>query len=106
MEPVLRGQDYWSLIPTFAQRRMSAGLPISLLPTPEYERASREVQELYRTPEPRHAWQLARQRGINYLYVDSADRAAYPDGVAKFDAEPAYFERAYQRRGITFYRVK
>ena len=106
MEPMLRGQEHWSLIPTFAQRRMSAGLPISLLPTPEYERTSREVQELYRTPDPHHAWQLARQRGINYIYVDPADRAAYPDGVAKFDAEPAYFERTYHRRGITFYKVK
>ena len=30
MEPVVRGRDQWSLIPTFAGRRMAAGMPISL----------------------------------------------------------------------------
>jgi hypothetical protein len=105
MEPVIRGEEQWSLIPTFAQRRMSAGLPISLLPTPEYERGSREVQQLYRTTDPKEACEIAHRRGIEYLYVDALDRTAYPEGIAKFDLEPACFERAYDRRGITIYRV-
>jgi hypothetical protein len=106
MEPVLRGQDQWSLIPTFGQRRMSAGLPISLLPSPEYEYGSREVQQLYQTTDPREAWEIARGRGIHYLYLDNADRAAYPAGTAKFAEAPTYFERAYDRHGITFVKVK
>ena len=106
MEPVLRGHDHWSLIPTFGQRRMSAGLPISLLPTPENQRRSDEVQQLYRTTDAREAWQIARNQGIDYLYVDAADRAAYLEGTAKFDASPEHFERVYHRRGISFYRVR
>ena len=106
MEPMLRDPEHWSLIPTFAQRRMSAGLPISLLPTPEYQQRSQEIQRLYRTADPREAWQIARDRGIEYLYVDPADRAAYPEGVEKFDTGQAHFERVYNRRGITFYRVR
>ena len=106
MEPVRRGHDHWSLIPTFGQRRMSAGLPISLLPTPENQQRSDEVQQLYRTTDAREAWQLARNQGIDYLYVDAADRAAYPEGTAKFDASPEHFERVYHRRGISFYRVR
>ena len=106
MEPVRRGFDQWSLIPTFAERRMSAGLPISLLPTPEYKTGSQEVQQIYRTPDAREAWERARKRRIAYLYVDPPDREAYPDGTAKFDAAPEYFERAYYARGIAVYRVK
>jgi hypothetical protein len=106
MEPILRGRGHWSLIPTFAHRRMSAGLPISLLPMPEYEQGSRQVQQLYKTADPREAWQLARARKIDYLYVDPADRAAYPEGVAKFDAQRAYFERAFDNGSVTIYAVK
>src|SRR5204863_1564766 len=31
MEPIVRARTTWSLIPSFAQRRMAAGRPISLL---------------------------------------------------------------------------
>jgi hypothetical protein len=104
MEPMLRGREHWSLIPTFAQRRMTAGLPISLLPMPEYEASSAEVQKLYRTPDGREAWQLARGRGIQYLYVDREDRAAYPEGVAKF-TDP-YFERVFENGEVEIYKVR
>jgi hypothetical protein len=104
MEPILRGRDHWSLIPSFAQRRMSAGLPISLLPTPEYMQGSLEVQRIYQTADAAEARDLAKARGIQYLYVDEEDRQAYATGMAKFDAP--YFERAYDRRGITIFRVR
>jgi hypothetical protein len=106
MEPVVRGFEHWSLIPTFAERRMSAGLPISLLPTPENQRRSQDVQQLFRTADAREARDRARAFGIDYLYVDGTDRAAYPEGTAKFDGAPEYFERVYNRGGISFYRVR
>ena len=34
MEPMVRGRATWTLIPTFAGRRMAAGLPISLVAQP------------------------------------------------------------------------
>jgi hypothetical protein len=104
MEPILRGRDHWSLIPSFAQRRMSAGMPISLLPTPEYRAGSEEVQRIYRTTDAREARDLAKSRGIQYFYIDEDDRAAYAEGMAKFDAP--FFERAYDRRGITILHVR
>lgn len=104
MEPMLRGRDHWSLIPSFAQRRMSAGLPISLLPTPEYGAGSAEVRRIYRTTDPIEARDLAKRRGIQYFYIDGDDRAAYAEGMKKFDAP--YFERAYDRRGITIVHVR
>jgi hypothetical protein len=104
MEPMVRGQDHWSLIPSFAQRRMSAGLPISLLPTPEYAQGSAQVQQIYRTADPVEANALARARRIRYLYVDEVDRAAYPGGMAKF-ATPL-FEPVYDGGGVTILRVR
>jgi hypothetical protein len=104
MEPILRGRGHWSLIPTFAGRRMTAGLPISLLPTPAYEQGSREVQEIFRTANPRTAWQLARARGIDYLYVDGDDRRAYPDGVAKFSG--AYFTGVYDNGEVSIIQIR
>ena len=104
MEPMLRGRDHWSLIPSFAQRRMSAGLPISLLPIPEYAEGSAQVQQIYRTSDPREARQLAKARGIHYFYIDQDDRAAYPEGMEKFSA--AYFERSYDAGDVTIVRVR
>lgn len=104
MEPMVRGRDHWSLIPSFAQRRMSAGLPISLLPIPEYAEGSAQVQQIYRTADSSEANALARARRIQYLYVDEDDRAAYPDGMAKF--RTALFEPVYDSGGVTILRVR
>ena len=105
MEPMLRGREHWSLIPTFAQRRMMAGLPISLLPMPEYAQASARVQQLFRAEDPREAWQIARDMGIQYLYVDEDDRAAYSAGVAKLSTA-TLFETVYNRAGVALYKVR
>ena len=40
MEPNVRGRETWTNIPTFAARRMAAGLPISLLRKPLYAERS------------------------------------------------------------------
>jgi hypothetical protein len=105
MEPMLRGREHWSLIPSFAERRMMAGLPISLLPVPEYTEASEQVRQLFRTADVQEAWQLARKRRIRYLYVDPDDRAAYPEGIAKF-ATSTTFQAVYDHDGITLYQVR
>ncbi len=47
-EPFVRGRTEWSLIPSFAERRMAAGLPISLLSTPDYAAGARKVQSILR----------------------------------------------------------
>jgi hypothetical protein len=105
MEPMLRGREHWSLIPSFAERRMMAGLPISLLPMPAYNEASEEVRQLFQTADAHEAWRLARRRRIRYLYVDPDDRAAYPAGTAKFSSSPD-FRAVYNRDGITLYQVR
>jgi hypothetical protein len=106
MEPMVRAREHWTLIPSFAGRRMAAGLPISLLPLPEYTELSERVRTLFASSDPRMASDIARQMRIDYLYVDEADVAAYPEGTRKFDTSPQYFEPVFRVGPVAVYRVR
>jgi hypothetical protein len=106
MEPVVRGREHWTLIPSFAGRRMAAGQPISLLPIPEYAERSAQVRTVYATTDPAEASAVARRLRIDYLYVDPEDVRAYPDGTRKFDAYPELFERVFANDEVRLYRVR
>ena len=106
MEPILRGREHWTLIPSFAGRRMAAGQPISLLPIPEYGEKSAQVRTLFATASLDEARTIAHRLRIDYLYVDRDDLAAYPDGTRKFDTLPDSFERVFANDEVRLYRVK
>ena len=105
MEPIVRQRDSWSLIPSFAQRDMAAGLPISLLRIPEYEARSEAVKVIFSCEDPREASRIANSMHISYLYVDVTDRHAYP-GVQKFDSSPQYFRAVFRRGEVGVYQVR
>ena len=105
MEPIVRQRDSWSLIPSFAQRGMAAGLPISLLRIPDYEAKSEEVRTVFATSDAEEASRIAHSLHIRYLYVDATDRAAYA-GTAKFDDSPQFFEPVFRQAGVGIYRVR
>lgn len=110
MEPTVRSRSTWSLIPSFAERRMAAGQPISLLggtsDGSEYAERSARVRRMYETSDARQAWDIARTRRIDYIWVDRVERAAYPSGVAKFDARPELFTPVFTRGDVRIYRVR
>lgn len=106
MEPIVRGREHWTLVPSFAGRRMAAGLPISLLPLPEYQERSDRVKTIFATPSAPEASDSARRLRIDYLYVDDTDIAAYPEGTRKFDTQPALFERVFANASVRIYRVR
>jgi hypothetical protein len=106
MEPILRGREHWTLIPSFAGRRMAAGLPISLLPIPEYQERSRQVQAVFATTNVTEASSIARRLRLDYLYVDRDDLAAYPEGTRKFDEHAEAFERVYENSEVRIYRIR
>ena len=97
-EPLARGRDTWSLIPSFAERRMAAGQPISLMHVPEYDD---QVRARCRRSMPMHdaerAWHSAQELGIDYLWMDRTDRDAYPN-VAKFGDHPEWFSPVFTER--------
>ena len=109
MEPLVRERNTWSLIPSFAERRMAAGRPISLLggtsDGSEYAERSARVRTMYETGDARQAWNLARTLRIEYIWVDATERRAYPSGVAKFDAHPELFAPVFTRGEVRVYRV-
>jgi len=107
MEPTTRGRETWTLIPTFAERRMAAGLPISLVSKPAYDTGSRRVRSLFGTPNVHEACALARRMRLDYLYVDAGDRALFGDAaVSKFDEGGGCFSRVFRNEDVSVYGVR
>lgn len=106
MEPIVRGREHWTLIPSFAGRRMAAGLPISLLPIPEYKDRSDQVRALFASGDAAEAIAIAHRLRLDYLYVDRDDVAAYPEGTRKFDSSPQHFARVFSNAEVQIYRVR
>ena len=101
-----RRRETWTLIPTFAERRMAAGRPISLLHSPEYDELSDRVDAIYREPSPVEAMNAARALRIDYLYVDGVEREAFGEAaIAKFDGR-CCFQRLYATGDAAVYAVK
>jgi len=106
MDVSIRGRETWTLIPTFAQRRMMAGLPISLLPSPDYDRRALRVRRIFGLTDAEEAWKTARSSRIDYFYVDRAERAAFqPESLAKFDHSPDFFRPVFRNREVSIYAV-
>jgi hypothetical protein len=103
-DPISRGREWWSLVPSFAGRRMAAGLPISLMHEPEFDVRSREVQLIFSGANAEVAARRARRLQIDYLYVDASDRRRYPD-TAKFDRRPDLFVPAFRDGEVAVYAV-
>ena len=106
MDALARGRGHWSFIPTFAGRRMAAGLPISLLPRPEYHRESQQVRTIFDNRDPDLAHATARLMGIDYLWVDGTERRTYPAGTALLAASPGYFAPVFDNGEVQVYRVR
>jgi hypothetical protein len=104
-EPVIRERETWTLIPSFAERRMAAGLPISLMHVPAYDEKSEQVRRIHASMDADAAWRIAKELRIDYLYVDGTERAAYP-AVSKFDAHPEYFTPVFTNAEVGVYRIR
>ena len=94
-------------IPSFAGRRMAAGLPISLVNRPYYQARSQNVRELYGTTDGGRAWTIARELGIDYLYLDRVERGAFPAAaLEKFGRDTEHFALAYSNDHVAIYAVR
>jgi protoporphyrinogen oxidase len=107
VEPTTRGPDTWTMIPTFAHRRMWAGLPISLLAEPEYRLRAQRIRDAYGTLQPEHAWEIFKRAHVQYVYVDGAERAAFPAAaIDKFNQAPRLFEPVFRNQEVVIYLVR
>ena len=106
IDPIERGRETWSHIPTFAHRRMWAGKPILWIDVPVYETRSRDVHRLYRTGSVAEACRLARGR-IDYLYVGRVEREQMgPEALRKFSARGSCFSLVFENAEVQVYRVQ
>jgi hypothetical protein len=106
MEITSRGRETWSLIPSFAERRMAAGQPIALLMDEENRGRVARVTQLYRTSDAREAWTIANDLGIDYVYVDRVERQHFAEGVSKFERAPHLFVPAFRNEEAAVYAVR
>jgi hypothetical protein len=104
MDPIPRGRATWSLIPSWARRRMAAGLPISLMNNDEYRQRSERAHAMYAEADPRAAWRIARELRIDYVYVDGVERAAH-GGVVALERSSGLFEPMFASGDAAVYRV-
>jgi hypothetical protein len=106
MEPISRGRDSWSTIPTFAHRRMAAGMAYSLLHVPEFDERSGRARTMYETPDPGEAWRIARDLQVDYVYIDRREREAIPAAsLEKFDSDPGDFRLVFSNTEVRIYAV-
>jgi hypothetical protein len=104
MDARSRDRSTWSNIPSFAERRMAGGLPISLLKIPDYDERSDRIRAMYSATSPAEAANVARSLRIDYVYVDEVERRAYPNGI-RFDGSEA-FQKAFEEGPVAVYRVR
>ncbi len=106
MDPIARGRESWSHIPTFGQRRMWAGKPLLWLDMPPYSTRSADVHQLYVTSNVADACRRARGR-IDYLYVGRMEREGMPpEAFNKFSADGSCFSLVFENADVQIYRVQ
>ena len=107
MDPIAHGRETWSQLPTFAWRRMAAARPISLMNIPAYLERSRRAHRIYADRNPEVAVKLARELGINYIYIGPAEEKANPAAsLAKFAARQDLFNPVFSNAGTRIYEVR
>jgi hypothetical protein len=105
VDPNVRGRDTWSYIPTFAERRMSYGEPISMIPTAKYDAMAPVVRTLYQSTSVGEASARAAKMCIDYLVVGPPERAAYPHFQPMLDARPQEFPPMFRSSDLVVYGV-
>ncbi len=105
IEPHAREGRRWADIPAFAERRMSAGLPISMVPLQRYEEASQKVLALYRETDPDTAFTRAAGLGIDYIVVGGPERKQFPDFEATLRARPQRFHEVFRRGDVSIFML-
>jgi hypothetical protein len=107
MDPIAHGRETWSQLPTFARRRMAAARPISLMNIPAYLERSRKAHRMYADPSAETAVLLARELGINYVFVGPAEEKANDaSALAKFDNRDDLFTPVFANASTRIYEIR
>jgi len=105
-DPLARDRQNWSVIPTFAGRRMAVGQALPLLPEPQQEGGKERAHAILVTEPLEGAHDDARSLGIDYFWFDGDDlRARLGANPSRFLARPDLFTLAFRQDDVFVYRV-
>ncbi len=105
IDPGPRDPEHWAYLPAFGERRMAAGLPISMVPLSKYQEASANVRMIY-DEAPLAAYEHAVRAGINYIIVGPPERGVH-DGVEKrFESIPELMPQVFRNGSISIYEIR
>jgi hypothetical protein len=105
VDPVARGAATWAYIPAFAERRMAAGLPISMVPLDKYRAASARIRDVYAAPDAPTLYARGTAAGIQYLVVGPPEREAHPSIESRLDARPDLARPVFANGSMRVYRL-
>ena len=104
IDPAPRDPEHWAYLPAFGERRMAAGLPISMVPLAKYQQASAEIRTIY-DEEPLSAYEHAVRAGINYVIVGPPERAGHEGVEQRFDSIPQLMPQVFRNNTISIYQI-
>ncbi len=104
VDPIVRDSETWAYLPAFAERRMSAGLPISMVPLQKYQEGSERVRAIF-DDAPLSAYDRAIRGGINYVLVGPPERTAHPGVEERLDSLGSLMPLAFRNGTISIYEV-
>jgi hypothetical protein len=105
VEPTTHDSETWAYVPAFAERRMSAGLPISMIPLKKYQLATQHIREVFAENDAAKEYAVASALKLQYLYIGPAERAKYPHLEERLDTVPQWFQPAFRNHSVSIYRV-
>ena len=104
VDPVIRDSSTWAYLPAFAERRMSMGLPISMVPLAKYQEGAEVMHRMY-DADARAAYDTAVRHRINYLVVGPPEREAHQGVEKRFDSIPAQMPLVLRNATISVYKI-
>jgi hypothetical protein len=105
-EPYVRSAATWAYVPAFAERRMAAGLPISMIPLSHYERASDNVRwGIFRSREVEDAHAWATFLHVDYVLIGEPERREYSEQIERMRARPDLFKAVFSNEAILVLQV-
>ena len=105
VDPVARNPEHWAYLPAFAERRMAAGIPISMIPLAKYERASADIRLLY-DEQPLLAYERAIRARVNFIIVGPQERNGHPGVEDRLAALPDRLPLVFKNGTISIYEVR
>lgn len=96
----------WAYIPAFAERRMAAGLPISMIPLAGYQAATDRVGALFGLTTAADVAFACRKYQVDFLYLGPPEQARHPHLRGMLDAAPEFFEKVFERPTVVVYHLR